>query len=335
MRPVDGTTKNEDVASPPAANDTPVADVPGETLPVSKSAQAWADIIAATSRARFDRSLFKQGLQKLASSLIEDHAAITDKYNVLVLYDDSTLVRADADRIYEALTGFSEQKPILLILYSAGGSIEAGYLISKLCHEHSKDEFSVAVPRLAKSAATLICCGADVLHMGSLSELGPIDPQIRRLPALGLKYAVQHIAELTEKYPGASVMFADYLSKSLDLVALGYYERVVESAEQYAERLLTQRRVKLPPVPPKKIAHTLTTEYKDHGFVIDDQETEKVFGTGFVKRNQPEYVFASSLYSALTQARRLAAMSGWTFYLIGTLESEAVLMRKPDEDDDE
>jgi len=47
--------------------------------------------------------------------------------------------------------------------------------------------------------------------MGSLSELGPIDPQINELPALGLKNSVDHIAELVRKYPASSEMFAKYL----------------------------------------------------------------------------------------------------------------------------
>jgi membrane-bound ClpP family serine protease len=118
-------------------------------------------------------------------------------------------------------------------------------LISKLCRESAVGKFIVVVPRRAKSAATLICCGADEIHMGQMSELGPIDPQIDYLPALGLKNAIQHLAELASQYPTASEMFAKYLSESLNLEHLGYYERVVKSAVQYAERLLRKRIVHL------------------------------------------------------------------------------------------
>jgi len=48
--------------------------------------------------------------------------------------------------------------------------------------------------------------------MGSMSELGPIDPQFEGLPALGLKDAVEHIAELASQYPKASDVLCEVIS---------------------------------------------------------------------------------------------------------------------------
>ena len=92
------------------------------------------------------------------------------------------MVKSDADDIYSAVTTFEEPKPILLVLLSTGGAISSAYLIGKLCREYAHDKLVIVVPREAKSAATLLCCAADEIHMGSLSELGPIDPQIDKLP---------------------------------------------------------------------------------------------------------------------------------------------------------
>ncbi len=61
----------------------------------------------------------------------------------------------------------------------------------------------VSVPRRAKSAATLISLG-DEIHMGELSELGPIDPQVGkpRLPVLSLRSsALECIATLCKNIP--------------------------------------------------------------------------------------------------------------------------------------
>ena len=88
--------------------------------------------------------------------------------------------------------------------------------------------------------------------MGSLSELGPIDPQFQGVPALALKNSVEHLAELTKRYPEATDLFASYLAKTLRIESLGYYERVAESAAQYAERLLKARRIE--PISDEKIA---------------------------------------------------------------------------------
>jgi ClpP class serine protease len=50
--------------------------------------------------------------------------------------------------------------------------------ILNLCRQYSDGAFHVLVPKQAKSAATMICFGADVIHMSKTSELGPIDPQV-------------------------------------------------------------------------------------------------------------------------------------------------------------
>jgi ClpP class serine protease len=178
------------------------------------------------------------------------------------------MVKADADKIYSAVTAFSENKPLLLILYSNGGLISSAYLIGKLCREYACGNFIISVPRHAKSAATLVCCAADEIHMGSMSELGPIDPQINDLPALGLKNSIEHIAKLVKETPESAEMFAKYLYYSLKPIDIGYYERVAESALQYAQKLLETHADKLPRSA-EKIAYELVYTYKDHGFVID------------------------------------------------------------------
>jgi ClpP class serine protease len=115
----------------------------------------------------------------LLAHVLREHK-VSQKYRILLMYDNIGLMRQDADKIYRALTAEKEtKKPIALVIHSGGGEVDAGYLISKLCREFSPDRFLAVVPRRAKSAATLICCGADEIHMGSMSELGPIDPQRR------------------------------------------------------------------------------------------------------------------------------------------------------------
>lgn len=46
------------------------------------------------------------------------------------------------------------------------------------CRQYSGGNFEVIVPKKAKSAATMICFGANCIHMSDTAELGPIDPQI-------------------------------------------------------------------------------------------------------------------------------------------------------------
>ncbi len=220
-------------------------------------------------------------------------------HNVVVLHKSSSIMRSDANRVYRGLSKTDRSKPLLLVVSSPGGEIAPAYFIAKLCRQSTDEIVKVAVARQAKSAATLICCGADEIHMGGLSELGPIDPQFGPIPALALKYSVEHLAQLASQYPAAREMFSDYLSRALNIQALGYYERVAESAKQYAERLLGSRRKAQPQQELEAIAQRLVYTYKDHGFVIDAAEATEIFGDGVVKSDSDEYQLANDLFTAL------------------------------------
>lgn len=226
---------------------------------------------------------------------------VNKQYSYLFLYKpEDSIKNFDSDRIYWA-TANECDKDILLIIHSIGGHIEPAYFISKICKEQSKDKFRVVVPSRAKSAATLITLGADEIHMGSLSELGPIDPQFNNIPALSLSSALECICNLTEKFPNTSSMFAEYLAKTLPLQQLGYFERISDSAQHYAIRLL-ENKAKILKNTPHSIAQRLVYEYKDHSFVIDKDEACDIFGQEIVKLNTEEYKVGSEIYHFLEKA---------------------------------
>jgi len=207
---------------------------------IRKMFDAYQDEVNDSIVPEFNK-VFKKFLQQELSKL-----EISKKYNIVILHDDSTMLKSDADKVYSAVTAFDKKKPVLMVLLSSGGVPGSAYLIGKLCREYSNGQFVVVVPRHAKSAATLLCCAANEIHMGSLSELGPIDPQINGLPTLGLKNSIEHIAQLVSENPESSKMFAEYLGMSIEPIQIGYYERVAESAMQYAENLLNTHKENLP-----------------------------------------------------------------------------------------
>ncbi|MDQ3823279.1 MAG: hypothetical protein M3321_08570 [Actinomycetota bacterium] len=84
---------------------------------------------------------------------------------------------SDAAPIGSMLDSIGECENLDLMINSPGGSGEAAEKLIEMCRAHCRREFRVVVPNYAKSAATMIALGADVIVMGYLSELGPIDPQ--------------------------------------------------------------------------------------------------------------------------------------------------------------
>ena len=241
---------------------------------------------------------FKRHIQKI----IGKHK-VSKKYILLFLYDENNSINEKmTDKIYAAIPE-NNTKPLLLIIHSKGGEVEPAYLISKTCKEKSS-EFIVAVPRRAKSAATLISLGAKEIHMGSMSELGPIDPQFGSLPALGLRSSLETIAKVVSDYPKSSEMFSKYLNEQLNIRILGYFERVSESAKQYAMRLLEG---KTTPKDIQDIAHAFVYEYKDHSFVIDKEEAVKYLGNN-IKINTEEYLLSNDIHKFLSNLNWLVGL---------------------------
>lgn len=264
----------------------------GSTVAPGAETIAWHEFIASATDSqigeRFGREIFR---------ICEKRAELCSKYCLLaVLAPQDSISNYTADRIFQALdqNNKARDKDVLLILLSPGGSIEPAYQISKLCKAHSKTNFTVVVPRRAKSAATLIALGADEIHMGILGQLGPIDPQLGGLPALGVVQALRRIAALAELHPGSSEMFARYLRLVLTVEQIGYCERIGESAVQYAQRLLGSKKSLARDA--AEIAQRLVYEYKDHSFVIDYEEASMLLGNSWVKNESPLLELAEEVY---------------------------------------
>lgn len=84
---------------------------------------------------------------------------------------------SDAAPLGSMLDALGDVRCIDLLIHSPGGFGEVAEKIVQMCRSCCEDSFRVIVPNYAKSAATMIALGADVIVMGDRSELGPIDPQ--------------------------------------------------------------------------------------------------------------------------------------------------------------
>jgi ATP-dependent protease ClpP protease subunit len=107
----------------------------------------------------------------------------------------------DADMLEEVLQNTSlNGKSLVLILNSPGGDGLAAERIINICRSYCPSGFNVVVPKMAKSAATMICFGANEILMSRTSELGPIDPQIAIHDDSGHFIGYQAAHELIESY---------------------------------------------------------------------------------------------------------------------------------------
>jgi hypothetical protein len=164
--------------------------------------------------------------------------------------------------------------------------------------------------------------------MGMMSQLGPIDPQINNLPALGLANGLTKISQLACDYPKSSEMWAKYLTDKLSLWHLGHFERLCESATQYAERLL---KGKLLPngQTSKSLGDHFVNHYKDHSFLIDIGEATALLGEGTIKTDSAEYAFADDVYQLLDMLEFLLGYF-WQkeLYFVGDATPDSLAFRK-------
>lgn len=273
----------------------------------------------------------KKFMANILEALVQKHGLAN--YKIVFLFDDvDSISDYHSDQIYRAISTDPNSQDILLIIQSRGGRVEPAYLISKTCKKLAKKKFVVAIPRKAKSAATLLALGADEIHLGLMSQLGPIDLQVNDMPAQGLANGVTKIAKLAAEYPASAEMWAKYLSENLSLRQLGYMERLGESTSQYAERLLKNKELPVGQTA-KTLADHFVNHYKDHSFLIDIDEATSLLGAGIVQSNTPEYAFANEAYQEFNMLEFILRIIGAKdYWFVGAIKPDSLNIRERPKD---
>lgn len=204
--------------------------------------------------------------------------------------------------ILENLDDLRPGNRVELLIHSGGGHPDIAYRVMKFLRGRFQ-EVNVIVPLYAKSAATLLCLGADRIYLGELADLGPIDIQIADpvehgrksfspldefkslefLREQAIEWMDYYAAVMSRKY-GLSIKEA--LKDSVPLVAavmrpvfeqidpveMGGYRRDIAIGEEYAKRML-----QLTGNPKaRQIIRDVVWNYPSHDFVIDLQEAKSL-----------------------------------------------------------
>lgn len=188
----------------------------------------------------------------------------------------------------------------MLVLATAGGDPHAGFRIARAL-QHHYESFDALIPRYCKSAGTLVLIGASRLFLDDMSELGPLDVQVKKsdelvgrnsgldifqavnyLQGQAMTAFLSYLTELTKN--GLSTKVAseistrltigmlDPISAQLDPMKLAEMQRATEIAFAYGNRL----NAKSLNLRADGIAK-LVSGYPSHGFVIDRKEAKTIF----------------------------------------------------------
>ena len=215
-------------------------------------------------------------VEKIRKSTVISYMA---SQNALVGPEDAGLIVDTIEMILPETRKFDR---LDIFLHSPGGFLDSAYKIIRICKEYS-NEFNVIVPLAAKSAATVICLGANEIVMTVFAELGPIDPIIQhpykpdvRVPARSIKdfFAFLNSTE-TEKIL-VDPQFKTQMSSLLDPYLIGSYQTALNSSKQIAEKLLKENALKNKPELIDEAVKKLTEFYYSHSYVIDRNEAREI-----------------------------------------------------------
>jgi len=93
----------------------------------------------------------------------------------------------DKNGFMMTIHGMDRSKGLDLILHTPGGDIASTQSIVDYLRQMFAHDIRAIVPQIAMSAGTMLACSCREIVMAKHSNLGPIDPQLRGVPAAGVK----------------------------------------------------------------------------------------------------------------------------------------------------
>lgn len=208
--------------------------------------------------------------------------------------------------LYKQLCSIGHTERIDFFLHSYGGVVDIPYKIVNLIREFC-DYFSVIIPFVAKSAATMIAIGADEIVMGPTSELGPIDPLVKHpifeemwVPVQSIRMCIEFMEEKITKSDDPKLMASLLypIADKLDPWIIGDYEKLIKASYQYAETLLEKNMFKNNKEKAKFVTKTMTEKYFSHGYCINRHEAKEELGLNVVQVDGDLWEVIWALYLA-------------------------------------
>lgn len=145
----------------------------------------------------------------------------------------------DRDGFMRALHQLDYSIGLDLILHTPGGSIAATQSIIVYLREKFGRNIRAIVPHTAMSGGTIMACSARSILMARHSSIGPIDPQIRGIPAQGVIEEFKRAHTEIKEDPSKISVWAPILGQYTPSF-IGNCENAVRWSEQFAKEQLAE-----------------------------------------------------------------------------------------------
>ncbi len=131
-----------------------------------------------------------------------------------------------------AIHGLDRSKGLDLILHTPGGTVSAAQSLVHYLREMFGKDIRAIVPQIAMSAGTMIACTCKNILMGKHSNLGPIDPHLRGIPALGVLKEFEQAHDDITKDPKKALVW-QFILQQYPPAFLGQCENSVKLAKEF------------------------------------------------------------------------------------------------------
>lgn len=119
----------------------------------------------------------------------------------------------DLNGFMAVIHDLDRSKGVDIILHTPGGDIEATRAIVEYLYKMFGRKLNAIVPQIAMSAGTMIACATNKIWMAKHSCLGPTDPHINGLPAMGILAEVDRAIQEIRAEPLKQIIWQQVFSK--------------------------------------------------------------------------------------------------------------------------
>ena len=167
-----------------------------------------------------------------------------------------------------------------LILHTPGGGIAATHSIVNYLQKMFGRDIRAIIPQIAMSAGTILACCCKEIWMGKESNLGPIDPQLRGIPAHGAVQEFNRALREVKKDPSRLAIWQQIIGQYRPTF-LGQCENAIKWSNEFVVEQLAEGMLKGSSDPKKKakqIAKSLADyrRNKSHDRHLDAVELGKM-----------------------------------------------------------
>ncbi|HCO96876.1 MAG TPA: serine protease [Phycisphaerales bacterium] len=166
-------------------------------------------------------------------NIIAYYSGFLSKPNIV----QSSINDEDKNGFMSAIHRLDKTKGLDLVLHTPGGNLAATESIVDYLRRIFRKDIRAIVPQIAMSAGTMMACSCKEIVMATHSCLGPIDPQLRDVPAEGVIQEFRRACREIKKDPSKIPLWQSIIGQYRPTF-LSQCENAIQWSKEFVENQL-------------------------------------------------------------------------------------------------